>query len=792
MYSGGIGLPVQKSYSNVYEIMLQNMQEGFLHFKTVKFANGVPSDFEVVEINRSLCRILQVQTIDIEAKVFSEILNINDSTRLYFGALLEKLKTEDVHDGFELYDPTMRKWYSVSLFSDGNDDFTLISKDITEATMFWEQKRIYRNIKDFFCILDFKGNFLSFNETWGIVLGYSDKDLRSISLWDILCLEESGALRKIDEQSLIREKSISFETKCRLKDGSFKWLHFNIYPAPEKKLIYVAARDMTDMKKTEEQLREIEERWQFALEGSESGVWDWDIEKNIQVYSKAWKGMLGYEEHEISNNIEQWTSRIHPDDFERTIKTNEDYINGIIPAYSCEHRLKCKDGKYKWILSRAKIVKRSPEGKPLRMTGVHTDITELKSLVEELKDLTSDYEIVFNGTQDALFLVSVDDDGKFRFNRLNSSHERLTGLTTELVKGKTPQEVVGKKVGRKVEASYRRCVNKKQVIRYEEEMELLTGRKVWYTRLSPVIRDGRVVYIVGSSRDITEQKAIEESKKKADKEIKLLNESIAYENLKTEFFSNLSHELRTPLNVILCSVQLTNLLLSSSKDEKLKDSLSRNMNIMKQNSYRLLRLVNNLIDITKIDSGYFSLSLENCDIVKLLQDIVMSIETYAQNKNIKLTFASEIEQRAMTLDMDKLERIMLNLCSNAIKFTDAGGEIKIELFEDKGSFYISIKDTGIGIPEEKLEVIFNRFTQVDKSLTRRQEGSGIGLALVKSLVELHGGSVSVESKLGQGSRFLIRLPITLAEEGQSSTIGQSMINRDVVELIDIEFSDIYA
>lgn len=778
--------------SSLYKAMLQNMQDGFLHYKAIEHSRNTQIEYEVIDINKSFSETLKISADEIINKRFSEILSLNESTQFYFSSLLEHLKNERGEAGFELYDPFLRKWHSFSVFNDENGSYTVLLRDVTEKIIFSEQKRIYNNIKDFFCNIDFQGRFISYNETWERVLGYSREEMESKSLWDILCLQDDAIAEKINEAAFYKEQAISFDTTCFCRSGEQIWLQFNLYPVTERELLYAVARDITEQKKVEEKLRESEERWQFALEGSETGVWDWDIEKDQQLYSKGWKKMLGYEEHEILSGIEEWTSRIHPDDIEYAMKMTKDYINGVIPAYNCEHRLKCKDGQYKWILSRAKIVKRSPAGKPLRMTGVHTDITELKSLVEELKELTSDYEIVFNGTQDALFLVSVGDDGMLRYNRLNNSHERLTGLTTEQVKGKTPQEIVGRKVGKKIEAAYNRCIRKREVIRYEETMELPAGCKVWYTRLSPVIRDGKVVYIVGSSRDITEQKSIEESKKKADNEIKLLNESIAYENLKTEFFSNLSHELRTPLNVILCSVQLTNLLIGNSEDQKLKDSLSRNNRIMKQNCYRLLRLVNNLIDITKIDSGYFSLSLENHDIVKLLEDIVMSIETYVQNKAIKLYFDSEVQQRIMAIDMDKIERIVLNLLSNAVKFTDSEGEIKVHLYEEGGSFFISVKDNGIGIPEEKLDVIFNRFIQVDKSLNRSQEGSGIGLALVKSLVELHGGKVNVFSELGSGSEFLIELPVSLVEELQDCCYNQNKINRDVIESINIEFSDIYS
>jgi signal transduction histidine kinase len=145
----------------------------------------------------------------------------------------------------------------------------------------------------------------------------------------------------------------------------------------------------------------------------------------------------------------------------------------------------------------------------------------------------------------------------------------------------------------------------------------------------------------------------------------------------------------------------------------------------------------------------------------------------------------------MAIDSDKIERIMLNLLSNAVKFTKSGGEITVNLYERDEKFYISVKDNGFGIPQDKLHTIFERFIQVDKSLTRKREGSGIGLALVKSLVELHEGNITVNSREGEGSEFIIELPIRLVPENECSHHEENKIEDGVIERISIEFSDIY-
>ncbi|ELP58679.1 PAS/PAC sensor signal transduction histidine kinase [Clostridium pasteurianum DSM 525 = ATCC 6013] len=269
-----------------------------------------------------------------------------------------------------------------------------------------------------------------------------------------------------------------------------------------------------------------------------------------------------------------------------------------------------------------------------------------------------------------------------------------------------------------------------------------------------------------------------------------MEKAIEYDRLKTEFFSNISHELRTPLNILLSSLQVLNLYLNK-KPCDIKSS-QKYTNIMKQNCFRLLRLINNLLDITKIDSGFYQLNLYNHDIVSIVEDITLSVADYLKDKKINIIFDTDIEEKIIACDEEKIERIILNLLSNSIKFTDANGTININIYDGKDSIKICVKDDGIGIPKEKLDTIFNRFIQVDKSLTRNNKGTGIGLALVKSLVELHNGKIYVQSEYGKGTEFTILLPNTIKNNCNLYDSSQKNCPQNgKIEKMDIEFSDIY-
>lgn len=268
-----------------------------------------------------------------------------------------------------------------------------------------------------------------------------------------------------------------------------------------------------------------------------------------------------------------------------------------------------------------------------------------------------------------------------------------------------------------------------------------------------------------------------------------IDEILEHEKMQTEFFSNISHELRTPLNVILGSVQLIELYMNDEDWTKSKGKIVRNVGTMKQNCYRLLKLVNNLIDITKIDAKAFEIHLENCNIISTIEEITLSVSDYAAQKGISIVFDTEIEEKIMACDDEKIERILLNLLSNAIKFTPDGGDVFVNVYDLDGGISIKVEDRGIGIPADKQSQIFKRFFQVDEMFTRQNEGSGIGLSLVKSLVEMHGGAISFESKEGIGTSFVINLPLKEAPEQQQQC--SILAKQAPIERINVEFSDIY-
>lgn len=254
-------------------------------------------------------------------------------------------------------------------------------------------------------------------------------------------------------------------------------------------------------------------------------------------------------------------------------------------------------------------------------------------------------------------------------------------------------------------------------------------------------------------------------------------------------FVNLSHELRTPIHIIYSSLQL----LSSQKENmelsEFAKMFDRYDGVIKINCLRLLKLINDIIDVNKLDTGSINYNKKVYNIVSLVENIAESVIPYMGTKNIDFVFDTEIEERYIECDQEKIERIFLNLISNAIKFTDENGEISISVDFTDEWVKISVKDNGSGISKNNINKIFNRYVQDDNNTTT-SKGSGIGLALVKSFVEMHGGKIELNSILGQGSEFIVYIPNSSDEDNYKYMMDLTRVEVALVGDVSVEFSDI--
>lgn len=276
--------------------------------------------------------------------------------------------------------------------------------------------------------------------------------------------------------------------------------------------------------------------------------------------------------------------------------------------------------------------------------------------------------------------------------------------------------------------------------------------------------------------------SIDENNNLTMTELKGIINRLKKENMNKENFTlNITHDMRGHLNVIISALQFIG---HNNIDEKLE---KKYMNIIKRNSYKLLKLINNLIDTSKLENDFYKLEKRNIDIVSMIEGTVECIEKYSLEKNIQLIFDTNKEECMVSVDPEAIDRIVMNLLSNAIKFSPMNSEIFVYLNIDSENINISVIDKGKGISKEEQDKIFNRFYQCTNRGDEEYIGSGIGLDLTNYLVKAHGGSISVNSVKNKGSEFIVTIPRILEEHIES--VDNSISSK--IQMLEIEFSDIY-
>ncbi len=482
-------------------------------------------------------------------------------------------------------------------------------------------------------------------QQWDIVL--ADHSLPRFSgIAALALLQEKG----LDLPFIIISGSIGDEIAvAAMKAGAHDYLMkgnlSRLVPAIERELQEATSR--RERQQIQSELRESEDRWQLALRGANDGIWDWNIKTSEVFFSHRWKEMLGYAEDEIADRFDAWTKLLHPDDAAVVTQALQDHFGKKTQFYSIEHRLLCKDGSYKWILSRGQVLW-DDAGNAIRMIGSHTDISATKQMEAKLR-----------------------------------------------------------------------------------------------------------------------QQA----------------ESLAQANrIKDEFLAVISHELRTPLNSILGWSQM---LRSRKFDEA---AVARALETIERNAKLQKQLIEDLLDTSRMIQGQFNIQVSQISLVPIVEAAIETIQAAAQAKAIELNSAIDDSVGLVNGDANRLQQVLWNLVSNAVKFTPAGGRVEVRLSAEgqRGEAKdqrlvpqacIKVIDTGIGIKAEFLPYVFDRFRQEDSSTTRSYSGLGIGLAIAHHLVELHGGTIEAYSAgEGKGATFIVRLPLLEGRQGDKGTRGQGEEN----------------
>lgn len=434
------------------------------------------------------------------------------------------------------------------------------------------------------------------------------------------------------------------------------------------------------------------------------------------------------------------------------------------------------------------IVSDNDQKKEEKLNKLSIKLEEQDKQREEMKVIFFNneicYDILFENSLNALI---VHRKGQFLY--ANKSALKLLGYDDSCnLDNENFYNHYSKDILENIKNKYLNIVNKKLTKDVEEENILdYNGIEIPVRNTSSFFVYKEKATILTFIVDITSEKALEDLESDMQENIKVLNKTKEFNTLIRNFFTNMSHELKTPINVIYSGVQMITMDLQSPNENKIARSKSY-LRTMKKNCLRIIRLINNFLDTTKLETGSIKLNKRNDDIVDTIENIVQSVAIYLKDTDINIIFDTDVEEKIMSYDKEIIERILLNLLSNSIKFINNEKYIYVTLMDKKDSVRIKVKDDGKGIPYSKLDIIFEKLGQVNSSLSRECEGIGIGLYLVKSFVELHGGTMKILSEEGYGCEVIIELPVQIVEDVNNTV---KIIGETNEEKIEREFSDIY-
>jgi PAS domain S-box-containing protein len=562
-----------------------------------------------------------------------------------------------------------------------------------------------------------------------------------------------------------------FETKRLTKEGKVLDIALTISPIKDSAGAIIGAstiaRDITERKRVEEALRAGEDRYRAFVENSSEGIWRFELREPISINlpvdvqiehyyrhgylaecNDAMAAMYGFESAAeiVGAKLEDLLVRDDPNNAE-FLRT---FVNSGYRLTEAESHEVDREGHSKYFLNN--LVGIIEDGKLLRGWGTQRDITERKHAEELLRRSAKQLALITDTAP--VFIAQCDTETRFKF--VNKAYAARFGLKPEEIVGKKISEIIGAEAYDALR-EYVGVVLSGKPIEFDKDIPYATiGFHFMHCSYAPEFDEsGKVIGWVAAITDISERKRAEQERELMfERERVLRAEAEEANRTKNEFLATLSHELRTPLTAMLGWTRMLRLKeLDDATAERAIETVERNAKAQAQ-------LVEDLLDVSRIITGNMRLDVRPLELLPIIEAAMDSVQPAANAKLIKLEASLDPRAGPVSGDAARLQQIVWNLISNAVKFTPKGGHVSLRLERADSHVEINVSDTGQGIGKDFLPFVFDRFRQADGSTTRMHGGLGLGLAIVRHLVELHGGTVEVESPgIGQGATFKVRLPI---------------------------------
>ncbi|TWT91103.1 Autoinducer 2 sensor kinase/phosphatase LuxQ [Pseudobythopirellula maris] len=588
-------------------------------------------------------------------------------------------------------------------------------------------------------IVDLRGRFEEVNQRLAETLGYAAEELAKLSIEEVTH-PDHRQLTRDNMRRLLSGEMTSYQQEKRYlrRDGSdvlcLKTVSLLLDERGKPQRFIAVVEDISDRRLAERRMRENEHRLRLALRASGSGVFDWDLEVGKIIWSPELEELYGLEEGDFEGDIDGWRRRVVPEDAERVTKQIEDDMAAGLDECSYEFRAVLPDGRRRWLAGEAAFYY-DDAGKPLRMIGVNLDVDERKRFAEALRESEERFRMLADNM--AQFAWVADAQGWIFW--YNQRWYDYTGTTLEEMQGWGWRDVHHPDY---IEGVVERLQYSWDTGEPWEDTFPLRGKDGeyrWFLSRALPIRDasGRILRWFGTNTDITDQRQAEEALKEADRR-------------KDEFLAMLAHELRNPLAPIRSGLDLMALEGQGAGDL---------VSLMQGQVGHLVRLVDDLLDVSRIMRGKIELRREPVELGALMRSTAEAVRPLLETREHELVVATPDDDVWLDADPVRIAQVIENLLNNAAKYTPNGGRIELVAEADESRATVAVRDNGVGIDRELLPNVFELFTQASRSLDRSQGGLGIGLTVVERLVHLHGGRISVHSDgVGRGSVFTVRLP----------------------------------
>jgi len=627
---------------------------------------------------------------------------------------------------------------------------------------------------------DLEGRYLLANHACAANLGLRVEDMLGHSDRELLPPAAAAMLGEVESQVLAGETFVNLEERLVLsgKEGIYLTTKAPLHDSEGVTIgLYGIIRDISERQRQEADLRAAEstaarlqggQRWKEALDAVGHGVWELDIRGGQLEFSPTIGRLLGLEPAELSFDLDAWLQRQHPDEREAIASALRAALASEHGHYEVRHRVRHRDGNWRWFLSRGLVSERGPDGAPWHMLGTLTDITawqEAEARLHESEERARrqwiELEAIYTTAPVGLFVLDRD----LRFRRLNERLAEMNGLPVAAHLGRRVREIVPD-LAEAAEPLFQGVIDRAEPL-LNIELSGETGsqpgiRRHWREHYYPMKDEsGQVIGINGVVEEITELKRIEAEIRalNADLEAKVearTAEARAASAAKSEFLAHMSHEIRTPLNAVLGLVQVVE---QSPLTPEQRDLIAR----IRAAGRSLLLILNDILDFSKIEARQLQLESRPFVLGPLFEHLDSLLGSTARAKDLRFAIdAAPLPSGALVGDPLRLEQVLTNLIGNAIKFTGQG-EVRLHIRtleedENRARLRFEVSDTGIGIAPAILPGIFAAFLQADSGISRRFGGTGLGLAISQRLVELMGGVIGVESQEGVGTTFWFELP----------------------------------